>query len=294
MRLRKVLRLRLGYLQPALMLSKHSTNSISTGIVRSAGALSALHSNPSSSSYPEGYSSDGIPPVLITDHVTPGEQAAATSVASSSDSAANPGSIAHHKNSSQQPSALTDTVPAATDKGFADPPAINTTIDRDASQSGTIPISPSKSPSFLSRVFNTFLGSSAEPSETTAPRGYSDEAPSASWGRPSEALPVEHIKEAGAIRAAESGLDKPTATKHAGLDARSNDGAYQQSVPNTAVAAAEALVHDKSSAQHDTAVAAQHAPHSPGAMRHSLNTAYRLGLSRNILCTASGHNTSHS
>ena len=251
----------------------HSTNSISTGNVRPAGASSALHSNPSSSSYPEGYSPDGIPPVLITDHITPGEQAAATSVASSSDSAAHPGSIAFDRNSSQQPSALKDTVPTATDKGFADPPAINTTIDRGASQSGTIPISPSKSPSFLSRVFNTFLGSSAEPSETTAPRGYSNEAPSASWGRPSEPMPVEHIKEAGAVRAAESGLDEPTATKHAGLDAHSHDGAYRQSVPNTAVAAAEALVDHKASAQHETAVSGQHAPHSPGVMRHSLNTA---------------------
>ena len=119
-------------------------------------------------------------------------------------------------------------------------------------------------------MYNTFLGSSAEPAETPAPRGYSNEAPSASWGRPSEPLPLEHIKEAGAVRAAESGLDQPTATKQAGLDAPSNDGGYQRSVPNTAVAAAEALVDDKASAQHGTAVAGQHAPHSPGGRRSSL------------------------
>lgn len=244
----------------------------------------------SGSSYPEGYSADGIPPVLITDHVTSGEQAAASSMPSSSDSAAHPGSIAHDRNSSQQSSALEDTVPKATDKGFAEPPAINTTIDRNASQSGTIPVSPSKSPSFLSRVFNTFLGPSAEPYETTAPRGYSHEAPSASWGRSSEPLPVEHIREAGAVRAADSGLDEPTATKHAGLDAPSNDGAYQRSIPNTAVAAAEALVDDKAHAQHETAVAGQHVPHSPGTIRHSLETACKIWT---LLQRAAGHSTGH-
>ena len=251
-----------------------------TRTVRSAGASSTLHSSPSNSSYPQGYSADGIPPVLVTDHVT---QAAASSITSSSDSAAHPGSIAHARNSSEQPFALKDTVPTATDKGFAEPPAINTTIDRGASQSGTIPVSPSKSPSFLSRVFNTFLGPAAEPAETTASRGYSHEAPSASWGRPSEPVPVEHIREAGAVRAADSGLDEPTATKHAGLDARSNDGEYQRSVPNTAVAAAEALVDDKANAQHETAVAGQRAPHSPGATPHSLETACRFEISCSVL-----------
>ena len=280
--------------------AQHKTVS-SSGIVRSEGASSTLHSNPSSSSYPEGYSADGIPPVLITDHVTPGEQAAASSITSSSDSAAHPGSTAHDRSSSD----LRDTLPTATDKGFAEPPAINTTIDGGASQSGTIPISPSKSPSFLSRMYNTFVRPSAESSETPAPRGYSNEAPSASWGRPSEPLPVEHIRKAGAVRAAESGLDEPTATKQAGLDAPSTDGAYQRSVPNTAVAAAEALVDDKANAEHETAVAGQHAPPSPGAAQHSMKTACILELSCDEVCTVTkpsrrplgictaGHKTSH-
>ena len=214
--------------------------------------------------------------MLITDHVTPGEQAAASSRTSSPDSAAQPGSIVLDRNSSQQPSALKDTVPTATDKGFAEPPAINTTIDRGASQSDTAPISPSKSPSFLSRMFNTFLGPSTEPSETPASRGYSNEAPSASWGRSSQPLPVEHIREAGAIRAVESDLDEPTATKQAGLDTPSDDGVYQRSVPSTAVAAAEALVDDKADAQHETAVGGQHAPHSPGAVCQSLKQGWSV------------------
>lgn len=205
--------------------------------------------------------------MLVTDHVTPEEQAATSSLTTSSESGAHAGSIAQSSQSSQQPSVLTDVVPTATDKGFAEPPAISTSVDRNTSHSGTMPApsSPNKSPSFLSRVFNTFLGSTAEPAQTTAPRGYSNEAPSASWGRPTEPQPVEDIREAGIVRAADSGLDEPTATKQAGLDAPSNDGAYWQSTPNTAVAAAESLMDNKAGAQHDTAVASQRTPHSPGA-----------------------------
>lgn len=206
--------------------------------------------------------------MLVTDHVTPEEQAATSSLTTSSGSGAYAGPVTQSSQSSQQPSALADAVPTATDKGIAEPPAISTSVDRNTSQSGTTPApsSPSKSTSFLSRVFNTFLGSTAEPAQTTAPRGYSNEAPSASWGRPTEPQPVVDIREAGIARAADSGLDQPTATKQAGLDAPSNDGAYRQSMPNTAVAAAESLVDNKAGAQHDTAMASQHAPHSSGAL----------------------------
>ena len=211
---------------------------------------------------------------------------------SGSDSAAHVSPILHDRNNSQQPSALKDAVPTATDKGFAEPPAISTNLDRNASQSGTVPTptSPSKSPSFLSRVFHTFLGSPAETTETTAPRGYSNEAPSAAWGRPNEPRPVEHIREAGLGRAAEAGLDEPTATKQVGLDAPFNDGAYQQSVPSTAVAAAESLVDDKAKAHHDTAVAGgQHAPHSPGAICNCLKGSCRFTPTCSILCTTMAH-----
>lgn len=262
-----VLRPRLWLFCLQLALQASTIAQTFSSIEWSAGVSSTQQSTRSSNSYPEGFSADGIPPVL-TDHITPGEQAPASSLTISSDSATHTGSSSHDSKTLQHPSALTDAVPTATDKGFAEPPAINTGIDRSASRYGTTtaPTSPSKSPSFLSRVFNTFLGSSAEPSETTAPRGYSNEAPSASWGRPGEPQPVEDIREAGTVRAAHSGLDEPTATKQAGLDAPSDGAGYRQSTPNTAVAAAESLIENKAGAQHDTAAASQHAPPSPGAM----------------------------
>ena len=229
---------------------------------QSAGVSSKTH--PGSSTYPEGYSADGIPPVLLTEHITPGEQVAATSLNNSSHSTAH--AVPAGSSSTEQPSALREAVPTATDQGIAEPPAINTHSDKSAAESDTThtPSSPSKSPSFFSRVLGSFMGSTPEPTETTSSRGYSNEAPSASWGRPAEPQPVEHIREAGAVRAEESGLDEPTATKQAGLDAPSHTGGYQQSTPNTAVAAAESLVDNKDRAQHETALAGQHAPHSPG------------------------------
>ena len=261
-------------------------------MTQSAGASSKTQSGAGSSTYPEGYSADGIPPVLLTEHITPGEQgAASSSLNNSSHTAAHAGAIPDDSSSAKQPSALRDTVPSATDQGFAEPPAINTHTDKSAAESDTThtPSSPSKSPSFFSRILGGFMGSTPEPTDTTSSRGYSNEAPSASWGRPAEPQPIEHIREAGAARAEESGLDEPTATKQAGLDAPSHAGGYQQSTPNTAVAAAESLVDNKDSAQHDTALAGQHAPHSPGETLLWLTLTCRLDLCACLifsLCTA--------
>ena len=174
----------------------------------------------------------------------------------------------HQDSSSVQPSsALGHAVSTTTDQGIADPPAINTSTDKSAAESDTtaIPSSPSKSPGFFSRILGGFMGSTPEPAESTASGTYSSQAPSASWGTGSDSQPVEHIREAGATRAEESGLDEPTATKQVGLEGASGGDVHHHSPQNTAVAAAESLVDDKASAQHDTALAGRQAHYSPGA-----------------------------
>lgn len=227
-------------------------------------------SNLGHTSYPEGYSADGIPPeiqpVLITDDVTSDERTAVRSLATDSHM---PSQSAHSEiqedSAIQRPTALRAAVPTTTDHGIADTTRDtggNASFQSDTNPQPSTPSSPSKSSSFFSRILGGFMPSSTTPtSETPETGNYSSEPLSASWGR---SHPVEQIRDAGSDRANETGLDEPTATKQAGLQAPSSVGGYERSSPNTAVAAAESLADTKAGASHDTAAAGHQIPRSPG------------------------------
>ena len=225
-----------------------------------------------SHSYPASYSAGGIPPeippVLITDKITSGEQTAAALP----DSANNKGTLNteglqfQQDSASHQPTALRAAVPSTTDHGIAE--ADNSSSHQTESPQPAAPSSPLKTTSFLSRLLGGFMPSSASPAESmaerTGPSHVSDDPPSASWGRSTETEPVEQVRYAGTVKADDSGLDEPTATKQAGLEAANAGRPYESTLPNTAVAAAESLADTKADARHDTAAASQQAPRSPG------------------------------
>ena len=229
-----------------------------------AGPSSRLQSNLGSSTYPPGYSADGIPPeispALLTDTVTSTERVAIVEhqplTTESVDSDVQQDSAIQH------PTSLRAVVPSRTDHGIAETSTVvySNYLSENQPQPST-PSSPSKSPSFFSRILGGFMPGSTPAAETAEQGRYLAQAPSASWGTSTESQPLEEVRHAGTVRANETGLDDPTATKQAGLEAGRG---YEQSSPNTAVAAAESLADTKAGAQYDTAAAGQYAPQSPG------------------------------
>jgi len=173
----------------------------------------------------------------------------------------------------QHPTSLKAVVPSTTDQGISETPTEtegNSSYQSETTAQPITPSSPSKSTSFFGRILGGLLPSTTpSTAETTAASNVSALPPSASWGRE----PFEQVRQAGTVRADETGLDEPTATKQAGLGASSGGSAYQRSSPTTAVAAAESLADTKADAQHDTAAASQYTPRSPG---HAPLCAYLL------------------
>jgi len=234
-----------------------------------AGAAGRAQSNLSNSTYPPGYSADGIPPeispVLLTDKVTSTERVAIAEHQPLSTESAT--TDIQQDSAIQHPTALKAAVPSRTDHGIADASTEGTINSQSESQpQPSTPSSPSKSSSFFSRVLGSFMpGSTPAASETSEQGRYLQQAPSASWGKSPESDAVEEVRQAGTFRSNESGLDEPTATKQAGLESGSGGNNYGRSSPTTAVAAAESLADTKAGAHHDTAAAAgRYAPQSPG------------------------------
>lgn len=176
----------------------------------------------------------------------------------------NTGSTTYSSTSEQPPSSLKESLPASTDHGIAD--TSNAAGHEPAVPSS--PVSPSKSENrgFFSRVLDNFRPGA--PSETgsetssAAAARYLQQAPSMSWGKPTDTADIDVVKEQGIHKADATGLDPATATKLAGLDSAA---AYNKHEP--AVAAAEVLEETKADSRQDTLSAAgagQTAPHSPG------------------------------
>lgn len=230
-----------------------------------AGPSSRLQSNLGSSTYPAGYSADGIPPeispAILTDKVTSTERVAI--VEHQPLTTASVDSDVQQDSAIQHPTSLRAVVPSRTDHGIADASVEdNSTSQSENQPQPSTPSSPSKSPSFFSRILGGFMpGSTPAASETSEQGRYLNQAPSASWGTSKESQPFEEVRQAGTVRANETGLDEPTATKQAGLEGGSGGSGYDQS---TAVAAAESLADTKAGAQYETAAAGQYAPQSPG------------------------------
>lgn len=204
------------------------------------------HQANTGSQYGEGYTSDGIPPPLNI----PGEYSSA-------------GHVPYSSETRQQSSSLQEVVPTSTDRGIAD--TSNTAEHETAAASS--PVSPSKSENrgFFSRVLGSFMpGASSEAeseSQNSSTARYLHQAPSASWGKPTDTADIDVVKEQGHERAEETGLDSATATKLAGLDSAA---AYNKHEP--AIAAAEVLDENKADSRQNTVAAGglEHRDHSPG------------------------------